>query len=87
MQNNDKTECDTYVKLYEMPLHVYNLFNKFYFELLFSKYKYCVKTFKSPIKFHKKFFGNTKYIGITLFNKYYSFGIHYGKYDPSCTCH
>lgn len=87
MQNNDKTECDTYVKLYEMPLHVYNVFNKFYFELLFSKYKYCVKTFKSPIKFHKQFFGNTKCIDMTLFNKYYSFGIHYGKYVPSCTCH
>ena len=82
-----KTDCDTFEKTYEMPLHIYNVFNKFYFELMFSKYKYCNKTFKSPIKIHKSFFRNTKYIGITLFNNYYSFGIHYGKYDPSCTCH
>lgn len=78
-----KDNCDTFEKVYESPMRIYNVFNKFYFELMFTKYRYCNKTFRSPIKFHKTFILNTKHIGITLFDKYYSFGIHYGTYDPS----
>ena len=86
MQNINSIECDTLEKIYESPMHIYNIFNKFYVELMFSKYKYINKTFKSPVKFHKTFSRNTKYISITIGKKYYSFGIHYGTYDPSVSC-
>lgn len=79
-------EYDTFEMLHEYPDKTLNVFNKFYIRFRFTTYKYCNKTFKSPIKCSTKFFPDIMYIGITLSNKYYSFGIGYGKYDPTCSC-
>lgn len=56
MQNVDKNDYDTFEMLHEYPDKTLNILNKFYIRFRFTTYKYCNKTFKSPIKCGAKFF-------------------------------